>query len=628
MVLIGLRGATLGFGGPPLLENVDLSIEAGERVCLLGRNGAGKTTLMKCLIADIELDAGEVIQAPDSTVIKLSQKPSTHRGTVIEVVAQGLGPVGELLVRRRLLALTKLPGDADQAEIAQLEEDYRDQQGWEAERKLEEVLTGLSLPPDVRSAELSGGQRRRVDLARALVSEADVVLLDEPTNHLDIEAVRWLETYLPTSGRTLLFVSHDRVFVQAIATRIIEIDRGRLIRWPGDYQDTMQRKQRALEVESNHNAEFDRKLALEETWVRQGIKARRTRNEGRVRALERLRQQRQERRNRPGNVRFRVPEADRSGKLVVHARDMGFGFEDQPIVQGLTTTLLRGDRVGIVGPNGCGKTTLVKLLLGQLEPQTGTVRTGASLQVAYLDQLRAQLHEDRSVAYNVSESGDFVTIDGNRRHVIGYLGDFLFSPDRARESVNRLSGGERSRLLLARMFTRPSNLLVLDEPTNDLDGETLELLEERLLNYQGTLLLVSHDRALLDNVVTSTLAFDAPGQVREYVGGYSDWLRQQTAGDDAARPAAEKKKKKKRAGEPAPAKLTYAQRLELETLPAQLETLEARRDGLQEEMATPEFYRQDKASIGDAMTRLKEMEEELEQLYARWEELEALPGIS
>ncbi len=627
-VLIGLRGATLGFGGPPLLEAVDLSIERGERVCLLGRNGAGKTTLMKSLIGDLELDAGEVVQAADTRIIKLGQKPTTHRGTVEEVVARGLGALGELLVRRRELTSLQPLGDADQTELARLEEEYREQQAWEAERRLEDVLTGLSLPREKRAAELSGGMRRRVDLARAIVSNADVLLLDEPTNHLDIDAVRWLEAYLPASGRTLLFVSHDRVFVQAIATRIIEIDRGRLIRWPGDYHDTMRRKQHALEVEANHNAGFDRKLAQEEAWIRQGIKARRTRNEGRVRALERLRQQRQERRERPGNVRFRVPEAERSGKLVVHTRDMGFGFEGQPIVQGLTTTILRGDRVGIIGPNGCGKTTLVKLLLGEMEPSSGTVRPGASLQVAYLDQLRAQLHEDRSVAYNVSESGEYVIIDGSKRHVIGYLGDFLFSPDRTREAVNRLSGGERSRLLLARLFTRPSNLLVLDEPTNDLDGETLELLEERVLSYKGTLLLVSHDRALLDNVVTSTLAFEGPGVVREYVGGYSDWLRQRQPAAASSDVATEKKKKKKkkRPAEPSPVKLTYAQRLELEALPAQLEELEARRDGLQEEMATPAFYRQDSDTIGEAMNQLKAMEDELEQLYSRWEELEAIPG--
>jgi ABC transport system ATP-binding/permease protein len=616
MALFSMRDVSIGFGGALVLENIVLQIERGERLGLLGRNGVGKSTLLKIIAGQLEPDEGIVARQQGLRVAYLAQDvPQDLTGTVAEVVAGGLTADGADL--GTTVAATPA-ADEDEA--------------WRDRLRLDTVLNRMSLTPDARFESLSAGLKRRVMLARGLVRDPDIVLLDEPTNHLDIDAINWLEDFFLRYGGTLIFVTHDRIFLRKIATRIVELDRGRLIDWSCDYDTFTARKQAVLDAETTQQAEFDKKLAQEEAWIRQGIEARRTRNEGRVRALERLRVERRERREQPGRLRVQLQEAERSGKLVMQVKHLTFAYDGKPVVADFSTTLVRGDKVGIVGPNGSGKTTLLRLLLGQLTPQAGTVRQGANLEIAYFDQLRNQLEEDRTVADNVADGREFVTINGRRRHVLGYLEDFLFSRDRARVVASVLSGGERNRLLLARLFARPSNLLVMDEPTNDLDLETLELLEDLLLDYEGTLLLVSHDRELLNNVVTSTLAMESEGRVNEYVGGYDDWVRQRPQPAQtmpAVRPALTPVTTQP-AGSARAAKsrgLTYKEQREMDALPAQIEALEAEQAELYRQMADPTLYQA--GGGGDVVrstARLAELEVELAAAYARWEELEAKLG--
>lgn len=596
MALLSLRDVSFAWGGPLLLDGVDLEIEKGEHIGLLGRNGSGKSTLMRMLAGEIDPDDGEIRRTQGLTVARLIQEvPHDLYGCVSDIVQGGYEQQGE-----------------------------SDPDDWKAHQAVERVLSKMTLDGQADFPTLSSGMKRRVLLARALVSEPDVLLLDEPTNHLDITAISWLERFLKGYPGTLLFVTHDRVFLQALATRIIEIDRGKMYDWSCDYATFLVRKQQMLESEEKHNAAFDRKLAQEEVWIRQGIKARRTRNEGRVRALKKLRDERSNRRERTGNVRMQAAAADRSGQLVVEAKNISFAYDETPIVNNFSTLISRGDKIGIIGPNGSGKTTLLKLLLGQLEPTSGVIRRGTRMEVLYFDQLREQLDEEKTVVENVGGGQDMLLIDGRQKHIYGYLQDFLFTPERARRPARYLSGGERNRLLLAKLFTKSSNVLVLDEPTNDLDTETLELLEELVSNYKGTLLLVSHDRAFLDNVVTSTFAFGGNGEVKEYDGGYESYMRQRATA--TARPVEEPQElDKPPVQRPTPKldKLNFNERRELDALPAKLAALETEQSELHTAMADPEFFKQDGAVITKATSRLESLDEELGVMYARWEELEA-----
>ncbi|HTE45121.1 MAG TPA: ATP-binding cassette domain-containing protein, partial [Gemmatimonadaceae bacterium] len=529
MALLGMQDVNIAFGGPAILDRANFAIDRGERVCLLGRNGAGKSTIMKLLDGTMLPDSGEIVRQTGVTVTRLEQEvPSDVDGTTFDVVAAGLGPAGSLLARYHE-ASHRVASEANDSALRDLDRLHHALDaagGWEMQTRVDTVLSHLSLDPDAPFANASGGRKRQTLLARALVRQPDVLLLDEPTNHLDVEAVEWMEDFLIDRGTTLLFVTHDRAFLRRLATRIVELDRGRLVDWGTDYDTYLQRKEMALAAESKEWAEFDKKLAKEEIWIRTGIQARRTRNEGRVRSLEALRVERSARRERTGTVRLQTQDAERSGRLVAEARGVNFSYGTRVIVRDFSTTITRGDRIGMIGPNGSGKTTLLRLLLGELTPDEGTIRTGTGLEIAYFDQLRDTLDPERTVFDSIADGADFIEIRGARKHVLGYLQDFLFSPDRARTPVRALSGGERNRLLLARLFTRSFNLLVLDEPTNDLDIETLDLLEELLLEFPGTLLVVSHDRSFLDNVVTSTLVLEGGGKVGEYVGGYADWMRQ------------------------------------------------------------------------------------------------------
>jgi len=625
MALLGMRDVSLGFGGPPLLDRVNLQIDAGERICLVGRNGAGKSTLLRLINGDLEPDQGEIVRQQGlSTALLTQEVPRELEGTVFDEVAKELGPRGDLLAEYHSLS-HQLAHDDSQAIHERLDRVHRAidaDGGWQAHRQVEDVIGRMKLDADAPVNTLSAGRKRRVLLARALARRPDILLLDEPTNHLDIEGIDWLEEFLTKHEGTLLFVTHDRVFLRRLSRRILEIDRGALTSWDCDHATYLARKEAALEAEETQQALFDKRLAQEETWIRQGIKARRTRNEGRVRALEKMRETRRGRREQPGEIKARLQEAERSGRMVIRADRVGFGYDDQPVVADLSTNIMRGDRVGIIGPNGCGKTTLLRLLLGELEPGAGSVRHGTRLEVAYFDQLHAQLDDEKTVQQNVSPATDTLLIGGKSRHVIGYLGDFLFPPDRARSLVKFLSGGERNRLLLARLFTRPSNLLVMDEPTNDLDVETLELLEELLLDYSGTLLLVSHDREFLNNVVTNTLVFEGHTAVKEYAGGYDDWLVQRTVEQPDAGASPRAKPKPSRARPARPRRLTYKEQLELKALPERIELLEAARDQWHVTMAEPGFYQQSGEAITRATEQLKSVEDELGAVYHRWEELE------
>jgi ATP-binding cassette subfamily F protein uup len=628
MPLINLQSITLSYGVPPLLDQVSLAIDKGERVCLLGRNGAGKSTLLKLISGEVQPDSGELRIAEGVKISRLAQDiPAQTSGSVFAQVAGGLGGLADLV--REYHDLGRHLGDGSDerslARLAAVQHRLEAAHGWAIEQRTERIISRLRLDPGADFMALSGGMQRRVLLARALVSEPDLLLLDEPTNHLDIEAIEWLEGFLPELAGALLFVTHDRVFLQRIANRILELDRGQLTDWPGDYQNYLRRREERLHAEALANARFDRKLSEEEVWIRQGIKARRTRNEGRVRALETMREERNLRRAQAGKARMRLREAERSGKLVVEAEGVSYSWEGELVVRDLDTLILRGDKVGIIGPNGAGKSTLLKLLLGELPPDNGRIRLGTNLQVAYFDQLRANLEEHKSVQDNVAGGSDKVVVDGRNKHVLSYLKDFLFTADRARQPVSSLSGGERNRLLLAKLFTRPANLLVMDEPTNDLDAETLELLEELLAGFQGTLLLVSHDRALLNAVVTSTLVLEGGGKVGEYVGGYENWLLQRPATNSTEKPAKPKESARpKQASQPkgSPGKRSYKDRQELDSLPAQIESLEAEQAELHERLADPAFYREDGSTIAEAKERLAAVESELEQTYARWEVLE------
>jgi ATP-binding cassette subfamily F protein uup len=609
MPTVRLDKVSLSFGLKPLLDNAALQIRRGERVCLLGRNGEGKSSLMQLITRNIVPDSGEVWVRPGAKVATLAQEVSpASEVTVLDVVMGGVHRAG-------------MDGD------------------WEAELQVDQVIARLQLDRDAPMSSLSGGWRRRVMLGRALVSAPDLLLLDEPTNHLDIEAITWLEELMLEFDGALLFISHDRAFVRRLATRIVELDRGQLRGWPGSYDNYVQLKAAALEDEAKHAALFDKKLAQEEVWIRKGVQARRTRNEGRVRALKELRKERSERRERIGQVDVRVQEAAASGKLVFEAVNVTQRFGERTLIEGFSTRIMRGDRIGIIGPNGSGKSTLIKLLVGQLEPTAGSIRRGTSLQPAYFDQQRDALDVNASIADNVTGgSGDTVTIDGQARHVSSYLRDFLFPPERLRAPVSMLSGGERNRLLLARLFAKPSNLLVMDEPTNDLDAETLDLLEELVANYSGTLLLVSHDRAFIDNVVTSTLVFEGGGALNEYVGGYSDWLRQRRPANAKVKPAATPplavaasaavaSAAPASSGAPVkPRKLSFKDQRELDAIPKLIQRLEAEQTQLTATIGDPELFRSKPGAAAAAAQRLESVVKELESAFSRWESLEGDSG--
>ncbi len=620
MPLITLQGVDYSVGGPLLLQRVDLAIEPGERIALIGRNGAGKSTLLKLLAGEIKPDDGEVRVEGGRRVARLEQEvPLDAAGSVFDVVAAGLGELGTLLADYHHIIHAE---HVDTEALAVVQAKIEGAQGWALDRRVAETLERLQLDGETDFGRLSGGMKRRVLLARALVSQPDLLLLDEPTNHLDIAAIDWLEGFLKQWSGALVFITHDRRFLRALATRIVEIDRGQVSSWPGDWDNYLRRKEERANAEAQENARFDKLLAQEEVWIRQGIKARRTRDEGRVRRLKAMRVERADRRAQTGNVRMATAGAGESGKKVIEAREVTFAHGDKLLVRDFSTTILRGDRIGLVGPNGSGKTTLLKLLLGQLQPQAGEIRQGTQLQVAYFDQYRATLREDWNAIENVAEGREFVEVGGRQKHIIGYLQDFLFTPERARAPITRLSGGERNRLLLARLFAQPSNLLVMDEPTNDLDVETLELLEELLAEYPGTLLLVSHDRDFLDNVVTSTIVMEGEGRIGEYVGGYSDWLRQRPASPEPA--IAQKPQPANTVATPAPARarLSYKDARELEQLPARIEALETQVAAFTARMADPGYYQRDAAAISADNATLARAQSELDAAYARWETLE------
>ncbi len=636
MALLALQDISIAFGGPPVLNHADLAIERGDRVCLLGRNGAGKSTLLQLIDGTQQPDSGEVVRQGTVVVSRLQQDvPDQLAGTIFDVAASGLGEAGELLARYHHIshALALQADDRALRELDRLHQAIDAADAWQLNNRVTTVLEQLGLDPDALFDAASGGRKRQTLLARALVRQPDILLLDEPTNHLDIGAIEKLETMLVERGVTLMFVTHDRAFLRRVATRIVELDRGRLADWGGDYDLYLERKAASLHAEEKEWADFDRKLAEEEKWIRTGIQARRTRNEGRVRSLEAMRVERTARRDRVGTAKLQVQEAERSGRLVAEAREVSYAYERNSVVRDFSATIMRGDRVGLIGPNGVGKTTVLRLLLGELEPQQGSVRLGTNIELAYFDQLREQLDPEATVFDSVADGAQFITVGGNERHVSGWLQDFLFAPDRSLTPVRALSGGERNRLLLARLFTQSFNLLVLDEPTNDLDIETLDLLEDRLLEFNGTLLLVSHDRAFLDAVVTSTLVFEGQGVVREYVGGYTDWLAQRPEPEAVSRAAAAKAQPKAiapaaREAKPArPRKLSYKETAELAELPDQIEKAEAERGALYETLGDPNTQR-DAAAVLDANQRLVAVESKIENLLARWEALETLASAS
>jgi ATP-binding cassette subfamily F protein uup len=596
MSLFSLLDVNLCFGGPAVLDKVNFQIDPGERVCLLGRNGAGKSTLMSVIAGDMKPDSGDVFRQPGSLFARLTQEvPTGLEGTVLEIVSSGLRPQSGH------------------------EED------WERDVLVHDLVDHLQLSPDSGFGTLSGGLKRRVLLGRALAAKPDLLLLDEPTNHLDLESILWLEEFLISEKITLFFVTHDRAFLRRLATRIVELDRGRLSGWACDYDTYLVRKEEVLAAEEKQQAAFDKRLAQEEVWIRKGVRAQRSRAQGRIHALMKMRAERSARRARLGNVTLRLSEAERSGVKVIDVEDMSFSYPDgRTLVRDFTTTLTRGDKIGIIGPNGSGKSTLIRLLLGQLQPTKGTITHGTKLEFIYFDQMRNQLNDDQTVADNIAGGNETVTIDGRTRHVISYLQDFLFTPDRARTPARVLSGGERNRLLLAKLFTKPANVLVMDEPTNDLDAETLDLLEDLLVEYQGTLLIVSHDRDFLDNVVTSTLVFEGDGHIGDYVGGYADCVRERS------KVAAAKAARTEAASEPAPRaaraarKLTAKERRELEELPARIEAYEAEQGRLGAKLADPVFYQRERSAAAEVKARLDELDRQHADAFARWEELEAV----
>ena len=627
MSLLRFDEVSLEFGDLKILSEAEFSIDGGERVCLIGRNGAGKSTTLKLITGELEPDRGEIVRAQNLVVSQLAQSlPEAMNLPVRDVVRSGLDEIEALLAeyQRR----SKL--DLDRQGMLELEAVHAKldaHEGWHIEQRVDTVITDLNLPADKKMNELSGGWRRRVALAKALVQKPDLLLLDEPTNHLDIATIKWLEDRVYSYPGAVMFITHDRAFLQRLATRIVEIDRAKLTSWPGNYGDYLRRKEKALEDEAAANARFDKKLEEEEAWIRQGIKARRTRNEGRARTLMKMREERAGRVSPEARARIYIEEAERSGRKVIRAKNVSYRYGDEPLIEGFSIKIMRGDRIGLIGNNGVGKTTLLRLLLGQLEPQGGTLKHGTNLEIGYFDQLRQTLDLEKSVAYNVGEGRTYINLNGKDRHVVGYLKGFLFSPERSQTPVKSLSGGERNRVILAKLFTRPANLLVLDEPTNDLDIETLEVLEQKLCDYNGTLIVVSHDREFLDNVVTSTIVFEENGRIQEYVGGYSDWVRQgkQLAVADNPYEAEERKRRAAERRRQRPAtKLGYKDQRELDALPAEIEELEAAIAILQKTVAEPGFYAQDAVAVRETLERLAESEAELERRVERWGELETL----
>ncbi len=626
-MLLNLKKISLAFGHHPLLAEVDFQIEKGERVCLVGRNGTGKSTLFRVISGIHEPDEGDIWQQPNLRVSYLEQEvPEDVESSIYDIVASGLGQLGQLLSRYHGLVHNLAEQDATALQLmSDLQQQIESLHGWNSEQKIEMVLSKLNLPADKRLKDCSGGIRRRVMLAKALVSEPELLLLDEPTNHMDIEAIQWLEDFLKAYQGGIIFITHDRTFVRNLATRIIELDRGQLTTFPGDYENYLQKKEELLAIEERARAKFDKKLAQEEAWIRQGIKARRKRNQGRVRALQSLREQHRQRISVQGRAELELNRADIAGKLVADIHHVNFSYGDVPIISDFSTRILRGDRVGVIGPNGSGKSTLLKIILGELKPDSGKVVTGTKLDKAYFDQHRAILNPEKSVRDNLSENSDFISVKGRSRHVIGYLRSFLFPPERVDSPVKVLSGGERNRLLLAKLFTQPANLLILDEPTNDLDVDTLELLEDLLSDFDGTLLLVSHDRTFLDNIVTSTLVFEGDGRVNEYVGGYEDWLRQRPTTTKKSTTATKKTSEKSALPKPVndkpKQKLSYKEQRELDTLPDTIEQLETEKADIEQRMTESDFYQQEKAQISQTMSRLETIDEQLSHAYVRWEEL-------
>ncbi len=635
MPLLRLSNISIAYGTHALLKNSDFQLDAGERVGLLGRNGEGKSTLMKIIAGNVLPDNGDIWRQPELRLAWLEQSPELpDDATIYDAVAGGLGELGEWITRYHALTLS-MDYDDEKAlnEMGDLQHKLESHNGWHFQQRVETTLTKLDLPGDLKINGLSGGWKRRVALARALVIDPEVLLLDEPTNHLDFESILWLEEQLLNFQGAVLFVTHDRSFLQKLATRIVDLDRGNLVSWAGNYDDYLVRKAAALEDEANQNAEFDKKLADEEVWIRQGVKARRTRNEGRVRALEKLRNERAQRRLQQGTARLALEKGDASGKKVIQVDDISFGYGDRQIIKKFSTLIQRGDKIGLIGANGAGKSTLLKLLLQQIEPNSGKVEQGTRLEIAYFDQLRDQLDPNMTVADTVADGNDFVEIGGNKRHVMSYLGDFLFAPARARSPVKSLSGGEKNRLLLARLFTKPANLIVMDEPTNDLDLETLELLEEKLVNYDGTLLLVSHDRAFLDNVVTSVFVLNGVGDVDEFVGGYTDWMGYVNQAEQI-KPVIVAKKNQEALKQDKSAvkkkKLSYKDQQELNDLPQVIEDLEVKQAALTLQISSSAFYKKEPLAIAKTLDELKMIETKLEHVYARWNDLEALmdEGVS
>ncbi|MBN2590153.1 MAG: ATP-binding cassette domain-containing protein [Sedimentisphaerales bacterium] len=630
MALIVMQDVSFGFGGPPILEHMNFQVEPGERICLLGRNGVGKTSLMRLISGEFEPESGVISKASSLTVTCLSQVvPESLKGTVFDVISEGFGSRGKLLAECHLLSHEVSADPQNKNLLKKLEKlqhrlDIED--GWQLNRYVEMIAEKIKLDVDAKIENLSAGMKRRVLLAQAIVREPDILMLDEPTNHLDIEAIIWLEEFLSKYDRTFIFISHDRAFVKKLATRIIELDRGQLRSYSCSYETYLSRKEALLEDEKVRNALFDKKLSQEEVWIRKGIKARRTRNEGRVKALMKMRQERKQRKELTGAVRMQKQDAQLSGRLVIDAKDISFGYtSDELIIRDFSTQIMRGEKIGIIGPNGSGKTTLLSVLLKELNGHQGNLRHGTNLEIAYFDQLHAQLDYEKSVYENIADGNETVIINGIPRHIIGYLQEFLFTPIQSRNTVANLSGGERNRLLLAKMFAKPSNVLVLDEPTNDLDIDTLDLLEEFLLNYTGTILIVSHDREFLNNVVTSIFAFEGNGFIKEYVGGYDDWLRQSRKIQEIQikqEKGAPKKVRQKQTTN-GPRKLSYKEKKELEEIPQLIEKLESEQKQLHDAMGNPDFYK-DSSEVTAVTTRLKELSKQLEYAYTRWQMLDEL----
>lgn len=629
MSLIKIEKAGLSYGLQVLLDGVDLTIERGQRLCLIGRNGTGKSSLLKVIAGEVDLDKGEVIKQTGIRIARLEQDlPEADDRLVFDAVAAGAHGIGELLAEYRSLSHSADISDQQLERMTQLQQQIEANDGWALQQKVEEIISRLDLPADRFMRELSGGWRRRVALARALVLEPDVLLLDEPTNHLDIAAIEWLEKQLLSFNGALVFITHDRSLLQALATHIAELDRGHLRYWEGDYTSFLVYREQVLADEARHNELFDKKLAQEEVWIRQGIKARRTRNEGRVRALKALRETRSQRRELVGKANFSLATSGDSGKLVADLSDVSYAWGDKPVVKNFSTRIMRGDRIGLVGANGAGKSTLLKLILGELEPQGGSVKLGTNLQIAYFDQLRDQLDLNKNAVDNIAEGREFIDIDGKSKHIFSYLSDFLFSGERARTPLRALSGGERNRVLLAKLFSKSANLLVLDEPTNDLDVETLELLEDILTDYPGTLLLVSHDRAFLNNIVSSVIAFEGRGNVLEYVGGYDDWLRQGgkwTQADElpaSTAPVAEKNAVDAPKVAAKSKKLSYKFQKEFDELPQKIEQLEAKLDALTAITGAADFYSQAATTVEQKLQELAAVQQALDDCFERWAELE------